>query len=131
MTKVTGRVGLQQFRTEIRSDSGHMVIADEPESLGGQNLGMEPYELLGAGLVACTCATLRMYIDRKGWNLPEVIVGVALERDESRNLTRFIRTIEVPGLEDEDIKKRLLDIANKCPVHKVLTGSIAVDTSLV
>jgi putative redox protein len=131
MTKVTGRVGMQQFRTEIRSDSGHLIIADEPESLGGQNLGMEPYELLSAGLVACTCATLRMYIDRKGWNLPEVKVGVELDRDESRNLTRFIRTIEVPGFEDEDIKKRLLDIANKCPVHKVLTGSIAVDTSLV
>ena len=130
MTSVQGIIGKKQFRTEIKSDSGHTLISDEPESLGGANEGFDPLELLASSLVSCTCATLRMYADRKGWDIPEIKVSVTIEQDEISKITNIKRKIRMPNISDESMLKRMLDIANKCPVHKLFSGEIEIATEI-
>ncbi len=107
------------------------LIADEPTDVGGADLGFSPSELLCSALAACTCATLRMYADRKGWALEDVQVSIDYERDKDTNTTHFKRHITLIGDLSDVEKARLLDIANKCPIHKVLTNPIEILTELV
>jgi putative redox protein len=103
--------------------------ADEPISLGGEALGASPHELVLAGLGACTSMTIKMYADRKGW--PLVAVRVELDGNHVDGAWQVARRISLEGALDDDQRKRLLEIANKCPVHKTLTGEIAIATTLV
>lgn len=130
MPKVSAHIGKELYRTEIKSSSGNIVIADEPHTNGGQDLGFSPKELLVSALAACTSATLRMYADRKGWNLEEVSVDVELVRDDAANKTIIKRNLHLTGNLDDEQRTRLLSIANSCPVHKILTNPIAVETEL-
>src|SRR5690606_37072639 len=98
---------------------------------GGKDLGFSPKELLASALAACTSATLRMYADRKGWDLEEVKLEVTLERDQKENKTIIKRTLEFIGNLDAAQKNRLLAIANACPVHKMLTNPIEIHTQVV
>ena len=116
----------------------HVMGADEPESLGGQNTGPDPYELLLAGLGACTAMTIRMYADRK--SLPLERVSVALTHDkvhaadcadcETREgkIDVIEREVELAGELDEAQRARLLEIAEKCPVHRTLHSEVKVRT---
>ncbi|MEQ9104230.1 MAG: alpha/beta fold hydrolase [Rhodothermales bacterium] len=130
------------YRTEIVA-SGHVLVADEPESLGGTNEGPSPYDLVSAGLAACTAITLRMYADRKEWPMEQVQVEVVHEkmhaedcdcgRDASMGRIDVMdRKIHLHGDLSDEQRQRLLEIANKCPVHRSLDeGKVAVRSRLV
>lgn len=117
----------------------HFLIADEPESVGGFDFGPSPYELVSAGLGACTVMTLHMYASRKKWDLQEVIVHVNHGKmhardceeceDKSGKIDKFKRIISFKGELDASQKERLLEIADKCPVHKTLETSSKIETN--
>lgn len=130
MEKITSTLKKELYKTEIRSSSGNILISDEPESVGGKNLGFSPTQLLASSLAACTSATLRMYADRKGWDLEEVKLEVSLEVNREDNKTEIHRKIELIGNLDQSQRDRMLAIANACPVHKILSGTIAIQTEL-
>lgn len=117
----------------------HHLLADEPLAYGGTNRGPSPYGLLAAGLGACTSMTLRMYARRKGWPLTHVSVDVSHDKVHAQdastptpaNIDLFRRRITVTGDLSDDQKHKLLEIADKCPVHKTLEASSRVETELV
>jgi len=131
MDTILAQIDTRLYRTEITSASGNILISDEPQILGGKNLGLNPTELLAASLASCTVITLRMYINRKQWNVSEINVKIDFERDSERNVSLFTRKIEVIGEVDETQRQRLETIANSCPIHKVLTHSIEIKTTLI
>lgn len=124
---VSANIGADHFRTEI-TVGGKMLIADEPEELGGTDLGPAPGEFLMISLASCTAITLRMYADRKNWPIEKIIVEVNFEKVD--NKTIFKREVQLTGDLTEDQRARLLQIANACPVHKTLTNPIEIQTSL-
>lgn len=118
----------QHFRTTLRAGA-HTLVADEPASLGGTDTGPSPAELLELALASCTAITLRMYADRKGWPLEQVDVKVSRTRLPSGG-THLDRTVTLVGALDATMRERLLQVANACPIHKVLTSPIEVATTL-
>ena len=131
MDTISAQIDTRLYRTEITSASGNILIADEPQVMGGKNLGLNPTELLASSLASCSVITLRMYINRKQWNVSEIKVKIDFERDSDRNVSSFTRKIEVIGEVDDIQKQRLETIANSCPIHKVLTHSIEIKTTLI
>lgn len=130
MNTITASIDTRKYRTEIKSASGNIVIADEPQEMGGKNLGFSPSELLASALASCTLITLRMYIDRKQWDVTEINISVDFERNSEQNVSLLNRKIEITGNVDETQKERLLKIANSCPIHKTLTNTIQIQTTL-
>jgi putative redox protein len=128
MAKVSSSIKSEPYKVEIKSSSGNIIIADEPIEKGGKNLGFSPSELLAAALAACTSATVKMYVDHKGWDLQELKLEIELERDEEVNKTFITRKMELTGNLNEEQKTRILNVANKCPVHKILTNPIEIET---
>lgn len=128
------------LRTEVMAN-GFPLVADEPERVGGTNQGPTPYDLLTASLGTCTSMTLRMYSDRKGWPLESVTVYLEHNKVHASDcegceykegkIDHIKREITLEGDLDEDQRKRLLEIADRCPVHRTLHGQIHVETSLV
>lgn len=125
------------FLQDIQGGPGHHALADEPVSYGGTDRGMSPYGFLAAGLGACTSMTIRMYARRKGWALTHVSVDVThdkLHASDAKNSTNridsFTRLIRLEGDLDTDQRARLLDIADKCPVHRTLEAGATVTTTL-
>ncbi|TDW52032.1 putative redox protein [Flavobacterium sp. 270] len=131
MDTIAAQIDTRLYRTEIKSASGNILIADEPQEIGGKNLGLNPTELLAASLASCTVITLRMYINRKQWEVSEINVKIDFERDSERSVSVFTRKIEVIGEVDETQRQRLEVIANSCPIHKTLTHSIEIKTTLI
>jgi putative redox protein len=114
--------GAGRFATRVEVPGG-VIHADEPVSAGGGGGGPTPYQLLSAGLAACTSMTIRLYTTRKPWTLPDHRVEVAhalVPGDPPRD--HFTRRILFAGPVSDDIRARLLDIAEKCPVHRTLSG---------
>jgi putative redox protein len=118
----------------------HVLTADEPIENGGNDSGPSPYEFLLAGLGACTSMTLRMYAELKKMPLKKVIVTLQHEKiyakdcaecDNNSKIDHINRQIELQGDLTEDHRKKLLEIANKCPVHRTLTSQISITTKLV
>lgn len=128
MKETTAITGREKYKTIIRSATNE-IIADEPIELGGKDLGFEPGQLLTASLGSCTSITLRMYADRKEWNVEEISVKVTLN-DEDKNNPILMRIIEIKANLDEQQKSRLLTIANACPVHKLLSKGIEIITKM-
>ncbi|MTI26461.1 bifunctional alpha/beta hydrolase/OsmC family protein [Fulvivirga kasyanovii] len=138
--QVVCRTGDDGYTTQIQAGD-HPLLADEPTSVGGKNLGPTPYDLLVAGLGACTGMTLRMYADRKKWPLDEVRVHLQHSKvheqdcencdDENAKLDQVTREIELFGDLTDEQKERLIEIANKCPVHKTLHAGVQVKTKLM
>lgn len=117
-----GNGKLQQVITIGR----HALLSDAPEALGGEDTGPEPHDLLAAALAACTTLTVTMYARRKGMLLDDVRVRITHgPQDGGYALQRHIDYVGALGQED---RQRLTDIANKCPVHKTLSGTIRIDT---
>ena len=129
MIAINASIGTELYRIELKSPTGNVVIADEPVDKGGQDTGFSPKELLASSLGACTCATLRMYADRKGWALESVNADVELL--EADGQTTFIRKLQFTGNVDEEQRTRLLAVANACPVHKILSHSSVIETTVV
>lgn len=130
MTKISSRIKTDNYRVEIKSPTGNVVIADEPVEKGGKDTGFSPKELLAAALAACTSATVRMYADRKQWPLDEATIDVDLVQDEKGSKTVINRKIHFVGNLDEEQKKRLLAVANACPVHKILSSPVEINTTM-
>lgn len=136
---VLASTDMEAFRTEIVAGP-HTLVADEPESVGGEDLGPDPYELLTAALGACTGMTIRMYAERKQWPLENVKVHLKHEKvhandaddeNESAQIDEMTREIELTGDLSDEQRERLLQIANKCPVHRTLSETkVVVKTSL-
>jgi putative redox protein len=129
MVSVDAQIGRQAYVVSMKAGT-NVLIADEPVDKGGQNKGFNPSELLLASLGACTSATLRMYADRKGMSLEEINVHLEMDRNEENNITLISRNIVVTGNLSSEDKQKLLAIANKCPIHKILTSTIKIDSKL-
>lgn len=110
----------------------HQLIADEPVSVGGADAGPAPFDLVMAGLGACTSMTLRMYAERKGLALAHVSVALSHEKITLDGVARdrIDRTISLTGELTADQRQRLLEIANKCPVHRALSQSLVIESAL-
>ncbi|MET3667954.1 OsmC family protein [Caulobacter sp. 1776] len=123
----SGHGGLQTFVTAGPST----IVADVSVAQGGLDLGPDPHELVCAGLAACTSMTVRLYANRKGWNIAAMHVEVFHHADPDQTPhDRFERVITIEGdLNDEQIE-RLFEIAEKCPIHKLLTAGARVVTTV-
>lgn len=129
--RVSERVG--GIYTQDVTARDHKTYADEPASLGGADLGMAPFEFICAGLGACTNITLRMYVGRKEWAVEHISVDVAYKKSgigaEMKDV--FVRKITIKSDLDEAQIKRIMQIADKCPVHKMLEATSEIRTQLV
>ena len=116
------------FLQDVTSGPHHHLIADEPAAYGGTDRGLSPYGLLAAGLGACTSMTIRMYARRKGWPLAHVRVDVTHDKVHAQDagasgeaqVDRFTREVRLEGDLDAEQRTRLLEIADRCPVHRTL-----------
>lgn len=132
--------GEDGFTTQMKVGN-HYMIADEPTSYGGNDFGPSPYELVSAGLSACTVMTIQMYARRKGWPVDNVEVHTSYSKShaedcencESDNakIDTFHREIKLTGNLDDKQKARVMQIADKCPVHKTLHSETQINTVLV
>jgi len=129
MIKVTADNSKENYLVEIQSPTGNIVIADEPKEKGGEDKGLSPKELLASALAACTCATVRMFCNRKGWDVKNVHIEIELVEEDGK--TTFNRKLQLQGSLDEAQRHTLLNVANACPIHKILTHAIAVETVLI
>ena len=137
--QVVAALGTEGYTTDIIAGH-HGFVADESEEVGGHDFGPSPYELLSSSLAACTAMTLQMYARRKEWPLHEVKVHISYERsykedcmhcdEKDRRLDIFDREIELLGPLDQTQQERLLEIANRCPVHRTLESTTEVRTRL-
>ena len=125
------------FLQDINSGPNHHALADEPLAYGGTNRGMSPYGFLTAGLGACTSMTIRMYARRKGWPLEHVQVAVSHDKVHAQDAEcgggkaqadTFKRVIKLTGDLSDDQRARLMEIADKCPVHRTLERSSTIIT---
>jgi putative redox protein len=105
----------------------HQLRADEPEDKGGGDTGPSPHEILLSALGACTASTLRIYARRKGWPLTDAIVQLTAGHEDGRYVIN--RQVHLEGTLELDQRTRLLEIADRCPVHRTLTGEIVINTS--
>jgi putative redox protein len=137
--EVVARTRLGGFRSDVRLGD-HRLVADEPRSVGGTNLGPTPYDLLSGALATCTSMTLRMYANHKGLDLESATVRVKHDRVHAEDcvdcetadgkIDEFRRTISLEGDLTSAQKKRMLEIADRCPVHRTLHGEIKVRSKL-
>jgi uncharacterized OsmC-like protein/alpha/beta superfamily hydrolase len=128
-----------RYRTNI-TINGHKIVADEPQEMGGTDLGPTPYDLLLSSLGACTAITLRMYADRKNWPLENIDIALThnkihakdCENSETKTgqVDHITREINLTGSLDKEQQARLLEIADRCPVHRTLQNEIVVKTEL-
>jgi putative redox protein len=128
---VHGSIGNEKYQCTIEWRNGKF-IADEPVTSGGKDLGPDPHTLLLSSFASCLLITIRMYIDRKQWEVPEVAVNVNMYQETKNGATKTIidRDIVFPaGLEDEK-RLRLQEIAKHCPISKILEGETQVRTFL-
>lgn len=124
---IDAHIGRDRFRTEIRAGR-HLLIADEPKESSGQDLGFSPHQLLAAALGACTSATVRMYADRKEWPLEAVDTQVEITHGDTFDTTEIHRRIRFTGELSQEQRARLLQIAERCPIHRTLMGELRIHT---
>jgi putative redox protein len=124
-------VSTSGYRGEIRAGR-HRLVADEGPEVGGNDEGPGPFPLLLAALVQCTSATLRMYAERKGWDLGEIRVRARLLRTGSGDgaVERIERTVTVSTELSDDQRRRLKEIADRTPVTRTLGRAVVIDTTL-
>lgn len=128
------------YRTVLTAGN-HELTADEPERAGGKELGPDPYDYLLMSLGSCTVITLRMYADRKGWPVEEIYMELRHFRDHAKDcedcddpslkIDKIEKELVVKGDLDQDQVDRLLEISNKCPVYRTLTGELEISSSIV
>lgn len=117
------------FAHEVEIEGGHRLTVDEPVAAGGTDTGPSPTRLVAAGLASCVAVTMEMYAKRKGWDLGDrVEVEVDVEYEGYAPVS-FAVTLHLPAHLSDEQRERLLLIARKCPVHKVLTGETPVVVS--
>ena len=122
---ITARIGDTPYQVTL-GDGTHEWASDEPVALGGANTAPDPTQILVSALGACTSITLKMYAGRKEWPLEEVHVTLTMTQDNAG--THIQRHIEVSGDLTDEQRTRLLQIANACPVHRIMSGEISIDS---
>lgn len=135
--QVVSLTAANSYTTEIRAGK-HGLVADEPLALGGNDFGPNPYELLLSSLAACTGMTLRMYANRKKWPLEDVRIHLRHEKihakdceqceTETGKIDKIYKQIELEGPLDEAQRTRLMEIADRCPVHRTIQGEIVIES---
>ena len=128
MRKVESQFGEGPLQQKLSVEGFHF-LSDAEATKGGSGTGPSPSEYLGAALAACTSMTLKMYASRKAMSLENAIVTVDIERVEDVEI--FTRDIQLIGNLNPEDKERLIEIANKCPIHKALVGQIQIKTQLI
>lgn len=140
--QLVGRLNIieDNFTTSIQTKN-HTMVADEPVSIGGSDFGPSPYEYLNAALAACTVMTLKMYAERKKWDLQEVYVYISHSRkhsddlniqvDKPKYLDHISKKLKFVGKLDEQQKERLKEIASRCPVHKTIASQVIFNTQII
>lgn len=128
------------LRTEVTANA-HALLADEPVRLGGTDAGPTPYDYLLVALGSCTAMTLRLYADHKGWPLESITVHLGHQKVHARDceacetgegkIDRIDLEIELAGPLEEPQRRRLLEIAERCPVHRTLESEVMMETGLV
>ncbi len=136
---IVSEQGTGKYTLDI-SSGGHKLVADEPVSMGGDDMGPSPYDLLLSALGSCTVITLRMYANMKKMELDNVIVSLTHKKVHMEDceacdggegmVDMFNRTIKFEGNLSDSDKKKLLKIADKCPVHRTLSGQVQIKTQL-
>jgi putative redox protein len=116
------------FAHDVEVEGGHVLRVDEPAEAGGTDSGPSPTRMLGASLAGCIAITVEMYAERKGWDVGKVEVEVDVGYDGPVP-TSFEVGLKLPADLDEEQRRRLLVIATKCPVHKVIAGTAHVNVS--
>lgn len=132
-------LGKEKYKT-VMTAGRHELIADEPGSKGGEDLGPDPYDYLLMSLGSCTVITLRMYAERKKWPVEDIFVELRHHKDhaedcidcdeESAKIDKIEKEIIVKGDLTEEQLNRLLDISHKCPVNRTLKGDIEMKASI-
>jgi putative redox protein len=113
------------YAHEVELEGDHALVVDEPAAAGGTDTGPRPTQLLGASLASCIAITMEMYAQRKEWEIGKV--GVTVEVGYEGPVPRsFDVSVDLPAQLDDEQRRRLLTIATKCPVHKVLAGEATV-----
>ncbi|WP_372593955.1 OsmC family protein [Actinotalea sp.] len=134
-----GETGTGRFAHEVRAGR-HVWTADEPASVGGDDAGPGPFDMLLAALASCTSMTLRMYAERKGWPVERIAVRALRERVQVPSASgsgtpvmedRFTCEVELVGDLDEQQRERMRQIADRCPVHRTLERGAVLETTLV
>lgn len=126
------RIGRDRYKTEIEVEQ-HKLLADEPTDVGGTDLGPSPTEFLMSSVGTCKAITVRMYADRKEWDLEAIEISMSLseQRTDLQKTTFMHCHIRLIGNLDDAQRQRLLLIAEKCPVHKILTNPIVIESNLI
>ena len=128
---IQGTIGVEKYQCNIEWRNGQF-ISDEPVVTGGKDTGPDPFTLLLSSLVSCTLITLRMYIERKGLNVPRIIVQSNLYKETKNDKTTTIidRDIVFPDEVPDEVKLKLQEIASNCPISRILEGDVKVRTFL-
>ncbi len=126
-TRVHAELGVQKYKVDIIAN-GHALVADEPATLGGGDVGPSPFALVVSGLSACTLITLKMYAERKAWPLEGLSVDLALHGGTPR--WRIERTVTARGALTEEQVARLREIVERTPVTLALKDGFDIDTTL-
>ncbi|VAW21071.1 Bll2902 protein [hydrothermal vent metagenome] len=140
-TVVVAETGSGKFANYVVTGSGHVISADEPLSVGGTDSGPSPYDLLLAALGACKSMTMRMYAMRKGYDLKRIEVRLAHDKihakhgadceNKSSRIDRIKTEISISGQMSEQERKKVFEIAERCPVHRTITSDIIIEAELV
>jgi putative redox protein len=129
-TKIHASIGLEPYTTRV-SMRGHVITGDETLEKGGKDHGPTPTELVLSGLATCTAATIKMYADRKEWPLDRVNIdmGIRTEKHADGTQTAHIeRILHIEGPLSVEQRDRLVQIAEKCPIHRLLTQEVKIAT---
>lgn len=133
---------LKNLQNEVRYGDNRTFVLDEPQSVGGEGAGPDPYTLLLAALGGCTSMTVMMYARRKEWKLERVSVKLSQQRVHAEDchdcgdtctdgfVHRIERSVTLEGDLDEEQRKRLMEISRLCPVHKTLTSNIVIKDAI-
>ena len=119
------------YRITLTDGRGHTWHADEPTAVGGTDSAPNPLQIMLSALGACTAITLQMYAGRKQWPLTQIDVNLQLNPEgKPADGNQITRNITLHGELDDEQRQRLLQIANACPVHKLLEGNVSIPTAL-
>jgi len=116
---------VEGFAHEVEIEGGHTLVIDEPTTAGGTDTGPSPTRLLAASLAGCTAITVEMYAERKGWEVGKVEVAVEVSYD-GFTPSAFAVELKLPPELDAEQRRRLLTVAERCPVHRVIAGEAVI-----
>ncbi len=130
MATITATLKTEKYTTTLFTEN-HAFLVDEPIEVGGANKAPSPLEYLAGALASCTAITIKMYAERKDWQLEEVSVKVDFQRNIQENTAFARKEIVLKGNISQEQKERLLTIAKQCPIHKILTNPVEIESVLV